>query len=74
MILYPIITNSFTIANEGTFRFVKNGPVTYWNHISQQCVEKLTNDNKWEKLNYEESSRIAKQYVILHNLDPLTYR
>ncbi len=60
--MYPIITSSFSIKNEGTFRFVKYCCVTYWNNTNQQCVEKKI-DNKWEKLSYEESSRIAKLYL-----------
>lgn len=61
---YPIITEPFTI-NENTFRFIKHSPVTYWNSISQQGVEKLVNQ-EWVKLDYEESSRIAKQFLYLY--------
>ena len=63
MTSFPIITEPFLITNEGTFRFVRNQPITYWNLIEQQCVEKLVDEGKWEKLNYEESSRIAKLYL-----------
>lgn len=65
---YPIITTPFTIINEGIFRFIKNGPVTYWNSIDQQGVEKLIDGNKWEKISYEESSRIAKLYLAEHKV------
>lgn len=65
--MYPIITDPFTIEYiDAVYRFVKNGPVTYWNSTDQQCVEQLIN-NKWEKLSYEESSRIAKLYVKEYN-------
>ena len=59
---YPIISDSFVIPNEGIFRFFRNQCITYWNNTNQQGVEKLI-DNKWEKLSYEESSRIAKIYL-----------
>jgi hypothetical protein len=58
---YPVITDSFNL-REGTFRFVRYKPITYWHSIDQQGVEQLIK-NKWVKLSYEESSRIAKLYL-----------
>lgn len=60
---YPIITDPFTITNEGTFRFVKNCSIAYWTSINQQCVEKLIGKDEWIKLSWDESHRIAKQFL-----------